>query len=114
MDWLRLLGTVGFFLLIFAGFFLMVSFMGGFAGAIAAGGREDRSLLYNFNIGLIGSVIGTGIWSGINGEWPEEPTGGAILLSFVASIGVALVANSWEKRKTERSDSGSDSRGVSV
>jgi fucose permease len=106
------MGTIGFFLLVFSGFFVALSFMGGFAGAIAGGGREDRTLRYNFGIGVVGSLIGTGIWTAITGEMPEEVTAGALALSFVASICVAFVANWRERRQAE--DQHSDSQGVSV
>ncbi|MGB8360078.1 MAG: hypothetical protein WCE80_01605 [Acidimicrobiia bacterium] len=106
------IGTIGFFLLVFSGLFVAISFMGGFAGAIAAGGREDRSLLYNFGIGLFGTLIGTAMWAGISGEWPEEVTAGALALSFVASICVAFVANWRERRQAEKQHS--DSQGASA
>jgi uncharacterized membrane protein YeaQ/YmgE (transglycosylase-associated protein family) len=118
MELLELLKSVGGYLVIFSGeilfFGLLLSFMGGFAGAIAAGGREDRSLLYNFGIGLAGTVIGTAIWSAYNGGWPEEVTAGALVLSFLASIGVALVVNRLERRNAGESPPGSQTPGVSV
>jgi len=108
------IGTVGFFLLMLSGLFVAISFMGGFAGAIAAGGREDRSLLYNFGIGLVGSLIGTGIWSGITGEVPEEVNAGALALSFVASIFVALFADWRERRRAGSERANPPSESVSV
>lgn len=101
-------------MLILAGFFVSISFMGGFAGAVAAGGREDRSLLYNFGIGLAGATIGSGIWAAVTGEWPEELNAGAIVVSFVVSIGVAVVVNRYERRRAERPGEGSGTSGVSV
>lgn len=101
MEWLALP-------LVFGGFFVILSFVGGFAGAVAAGGREDRSLVYNFGIGLLGTVIGSGIWAATQGEWPEELTAGVLTLSFFSSIGVAVVLN-WNERRRDRdheSDSG--------
>ena len=109
-----ILGTIGGFLLVLSGLFVYISFMGGFAGAIAAGGREDRSLLYNFGIGLAGAVIGTGIWSGITGEVPEEVNAGALALSFVVSIFVAMFANWRERRRAESEGANSPSEGVSA
>jgi uncharacterized membrane protein YeaQ/YmgE (transglycosylase-associated protein family) len=114
MDFLELLTTLGFFLLVFAGFFVATSFMGGFAGAIAAGGRENRSLLYNFVIGLAGAVIGSGFWAAVNGEWPEEMDAGVLLSSFVASIVVALLVNWYERRKAEKPGPGSATSGASA
>lgn len=114
MNWLEVLGGIGIALLVFGGFFVAISFMGGFAGAIAAGGREDRTLAYNFGIGLAGTLIGTAIWSAYNGGWPEEVTAGALLLSFLASIGVAFVVNRLERRDAGESPPGSQTPGVSV
>jgi len=114
MDVFELLEAAGGLLLVLAGLFVAISFMGGFAGAIAAGGREDRSLLYNFGIGLVGSSIGTGIWAGISGEWPEEVTAEALALSFVASIVVALVANWQERRRAESEGAKSPSESLSA
>lgn len=104
--------------LLFGGIFVVVgtllSFMGGFAGAIAAGGREDRSLLYNFGIGLLGLVVGSIIWAAFHGEWPEELSGPLLVISFFASIAVALVVNWRERRRAERTRSESEVPGVSV
>lgn len=41
---------------------LWFGFIGGVAGAITGGGREDRSLLANAGMGLLGSLIGGMLW----------------------------------------------------
>jgi hypothetical protein len=65
------------------------SFVGGFGGAIAAGGREDRSLLQN-------AAIGAGAWFIaylahliVAGGQPFEVTIGTIVIALVAAIFIA-------------------------
>lgn len=63
-------------LLAFYGPFLFVgaSFTGGFAGAIAAGGREDRSIVANAGIGFVGWLAAWATTSIMSGSPPEEIT----------------------------------------
>ena len=114
MKWLEILSVVGMYLLIFGGFFVALSFMGGFAGAVAAGGREDRSLPYNFGIGFLGWLAASLIWTGRTGHWPDEVSAGMIALTFVASMFVALFANWRERRQADSGGANSPSESVSV
>ncbi|MGH8874359.1 MAG: hypothetical protein ACRDVM_03785, partial [Acidimicrobiia bacterium] len=41
---------------------LWFGFIGGLAGAITGGGRENRSLPANAGIGLLGSLVGGTLW----------------------------------------------------
>lgn len=77
---------------------LVTSFTGGFGGAIAAGGREDRTLLQNGAIGagawavawLVHFVIGRGK--------PFEINIGAGLVALVAAI---LIARALDRRAAQ-------------
>ena len=64
----------------------ITSFTGGLAGAIAARGREDRSLLANAGIGLVGWGLAWVIWRLVNGQRPEEITLGLGLLALLISV----------------------------
>ncbi len=69
---------------------LLFGFVGGLAGAIVGGGREDRSLLANAGIGLVGSLIGGTGWNLIQDEGFELGFGG-FLASLAGSILFLLV-----------------------
>ena len=77
----------------------ITSFTGGLAGAIAARGREDRSLLANGGIGLGGWSSAYLIRRLIDGQWPEEITLGMGLLALLASI---VFARFLDRRQTRR------------
>jgi len=64
-----------------------MSLTGGTAGAIQARGREDRSLLGNAGIGLVGWVAAWLIVTAINGRFPDEVTIGLGVLALVCSVG---------------------------
>jgi hypothetical protein len=78
------------------------SFVGGFGGAIAAGGREDRSLLQN-------AAIGAGAWAiaflihlvVADGE-PFELTIGSIVVALVAAVIIARILD--RRARTNRPD----------
>lgn len=80
MDFLLSLPFVGLV------YFLVFSFTGGFAGAIHARGREDRSLMANAGIGLVGWAVAALVWHFATGDWPREVTLGIGLLALAASI----------------------------
>lgn len=67
-------------------YFVVFSFTGGFAGAIHARGRENRSLMANAGIGLVGWVFAAVVWLLVTGDWPTEFTLGLGLLALLASI----------------------------
>lgn len=64
----------------------ITSFTGGLAGAIVARGREDRSLLANGGIGLVGWGTACLIRRLVDGQWPEEITLGLGFLALFISI----------------------------
>lgn len=66
--------------------FFVASFTGGLAGAIQGKGREDRSLLANAGIGLVGWVAAWVLVTLVSGEGPDEITLGIGLLALVCSI----------------------------
>lgn len=68
---------------------LWFGFIGGLAGAVTGGGREDRSLLVNAGIGLAGSLLGGTLWYLITQE-ELRPTMGGFLSSLLGAI--ALLA----------------------
>jgi hypothetical protein len=67
-------------------YFVVFGFTGGFAGAIHARDREDRSLIANAGIGLVGWTVAAVVWRLVTGEWPSEFTLGLGLLALVFSI----------------------------
>ena len=67
------------------------SFVGGFGGAIAAGGREDRSLLQNAAIGTGAWIIASLTHLVVAGGQPFEIRIGSIVVALVAAILIALV-----------------------
>jgi hypothetical protein len=82
------------------GAFVLASFTGGFASAIAAGGRENHSLLANAGIGLVGWLAASAIWAAVNGSWPEELTGELLVLTFVCSVVFAWMLVRRERART--------------
>jgi len=78
-------------LLFGGGGFVLASFTGGLASAIAAGGREDNSLGTNALIGFLGWLLACSIWSLATGSWPEEATFGLLVLTLVCSVVVARI-----------------------
>ena len=103
LDWLIGLLVFGGILVFYS---VLISFMGGFAGAIAGGGREDRSIIANLGIGFVGGLVGSAIVAAREGEWPEELSGELLVLSFLASIGFALLLNLRDRRKKDPGDPG--------
>lgn len=83
VNWLLLI----FGILVAVAYF---SFIGGVAGAIVGGGREDRSLAANAGIGLLGAIVGGAVWASISGG--EFDLGVANLVAaLVGSIVVLMV-----------------------
>jgi hypothetical protein len=77
--------------------FALASFTGGFASALAAGGREDHSLLTNAAIGFVGWLAASTIWSLGTGKWPSELHSGLLLLTFACSV---LAAWLWDRHRS--------------
>lgn len=75
-----------FFPFVGLAYFVVFSFTGGFAGAIHARSREDRSLVANAGIGLVGWGVAAVVWLLATGAWPGEVTLGLGLLALLASI----------------------------
>lgn len=92
-------GSVVIFVLVIGGYFVVISFLGGFASAVAAGGREDRSLLGNFAIGLAGWLGGSAVWWAMTGEWPQEISIGMIVLTFLTAVIIAVVVDRVRQRR---------------
>jgi uncharacterized membrane protein YeaQ/YmgE (transglycosylase-associated protein family) len=89
------------FLGVFLGAFvalLLFGFVGGLAGAIVGGGREDRSLLANAGIGLVGSLIGGTLWNLLQDRGLEISWGG-FLASLLGSILFLLVLERVQRRR---------------
>ena len=84
---------------------LFLGFVGGLAGAIVGGGREDRSLLANAGIGLVGSLLGGTLWNIIQDRGFDISWGG-FLASLVGSILFLLVVRTLRKRQTSTADAG--------
>ncbi|MFZ0013323.1 MAG: hypothetical protein WAL25_04325 [Acidimicrobiia bacterium] len=78
--------------------FAIASFTGGFAGAIAAGGQEDRSLVQNAVIGFMAWLIA----NALVGEW-SEPTARLLVLTFVLAVIIAWLD---DRRQARRGASG--------
>lgn len=83
VDWLWLSVVV----LIWVAWF---GFIGGVAGALVGGGREERSLPVNAGIGFLGTVLGGLIWAFISGEEFEVGTGG-LLAALGGSVVLVMV-----------------------
>lgn len=82
---------------------LWFGLIGGLAGAITGGGREDRSLLRNAGIGLIGSLIGGTIWFWLTEEQVSLTLGG--FFSSLAGAVLLLLAVGWlAKRRSARGE----------
>lgn len=77
----------------------LLLFVGGLAGAIVGGGREDRSLLANTGIGLVGSLIGGTLWNLI-GDRRFELSWGGFLASLIGSILLLLTVGIVQRRRT--------------
>lgn len=75
------------------GFTLVFSYTGGFASAIAGGGREDRTLLQNAGIGLVGWLVAAAIFAAVKGRWPEEFSIGLGILALVCAVVFARLLN---------------------
>jgi len=67
-------------------FFVGASFTGGFAGAIAAGGREDRTIVANSGIGFVGWLAAWATTSILSGSPPEEITLVHVALAIFWSV----------------------------
>lgn len=84
---------------------LLFGFVGGLAGAIVGGGREDRTLIANAGIGLVGSLIGGTVWNLLQNRG-FEVTWGGFFASLVGSIlfllAVARVQRSPERQEIRR------------
>ena len=91
-------------IVIFLPVFALASFTGGFASAVAAGGREDHSILKNAVIGFIGWFAASVLWSLVTGEWPRELSSGLLILTFVCSIAVAWLWDRHHSRTTGSAD----------
>jgi uncharacterized membrane protein YeaQ/YmgE (transglycosylase-associated protein family) len=63
-------------------------FIGGIAGALVGGGREDRSLPANAGVGFLGALVGGAAWSAISGRDFES---GGVLAALAGSVAVLLV-----------------------
>jgi MFS superfamily sulfate permease-like transporter len=74
--------------------FVLASFTGGIASAIAAGGREEHSIFTNAGIGFLGWLAASTVWALFAGAWPTELHAGLLLLTFGCSIGVARL---WDR-----------------
>lgn len=77
---------------------LLFGFVGGLAGAIVGGGREDRTLLANAGIGLVGSIVGGTLWNLLQ-ERGLEITWGGFFASLVGSILFLLVVERVRRRR---------------
>jgi peptidoglycan/LPS O-acetylase OafA/YrhL len=75
--------------------FALASFTGGFAGAIAAGGREDRSHAQNAVIGFLAWLIANALVGG----WGEEPTARLLVLTLVAAVIIAWLDDHRKSRR---------------
>lgn len=78
---------------------LWFGLIGGIAGAITGGGREDRSLLRNAGIGLAGSLIGGTIWFWVTEEQVSLTLGGFVS-SLLGAILLLLVVGWAQKRRS--------------
>ncbi|MDF1598054.1 MAG: GlsB/YeaQ/YmgE family stress response membrane protein [Acidimicrobiia bacterium] len=74
-------------------------FVGGLAGAIVGGGREERSLLVNVGIGLVGSLLGGTLWNVIQDRGLEFTWGGFIA-SLSGSVLLLLIVRMIRNRRT--------------
>ena len=77
---------------------LLFGFVGGLAGAIVGGGREDRTLLANAGIGLVGSLIGGTLWNLLQ-DRGLEITWGGFFASLVGSILFLLIVERVKRRR---------------
>ena len=87
-----------FAVLFVGGGFLLASFTGGVASAIAAGGREDNSIFTNAAVGFLGWLAAGVIWTQAHGTWPDEMTPGLLLLTFGCSLVIAMFPE-WRGRR---------------
>lgn len=78
---------------------LLFGFVGGLAGAIVGGGREDRSLLANSGIGFVGSLIGGTLWNLTQDRGFDLSLGG-FFASLVGSILFLLIVKRVQIRRT--------------
>lgn len=98
VDWL--LATLG--VLVAVGFF---GFIGGVAGALVGGGSEDRSLLTNAGIGLLGALVGGSLWAAVTGRTLElggsvEMGPADIVAALVGSVVVLVVWTLVQRRRS--------------
>ena len=89
--------VVGVFVGLLVGL-LLFGFVGGLAGAIVGGGSEDRSLVANAGIGLVGSAVGGTAWNVLT-EQGFELTLGGFLASLVGSIAFLFVVERVRRRR---------------
>ncbi len=93
------MGALIVVLLLGGGAFFLASFAGGFGGAIAARGREDRSLLANAFIGFFGWLLAGTLLSARSGEWPEEMTVAWLGLTLACSVAIAWLLDRRDSRR---------------
>lgn len=79
---------------------LWFGFIGGFAGAITGGGRENRSLLANAGIGLLGSLIGGTLWA-IFIEGDFRLSFGGFIASLIGAVLLLLLVNAAQRRRSQ-------------
>jgi prepilin signal peptidase PulO-like enzyme (type II secretory pathway) len=78
--------------------FALAALTGGLAGAIAAGGREERSLLANAVIGFLGWLLAGVVIAGLSGSWPEQLTIPWLALTLLFAIAICT----WDDRRGRR------------
>jgi hypothetical protein len=83
------MGAIIYLVVVVGTGFFLASFTGGMAGAIAAGGREDRSLIQNAGIGFVAWVTTCLIVSAPTGRWPDQMSVGIWLGTLAVAIVIA-------------------------
>ena len=91
------MGAIIYLVVVVGTGFALASFTGGMAGAIAAGGREDRSLLQNAGIGFVAWVIACLIASAPTGRWPDQMSVGLLLGTLAVAIVIAWMLDRRKK-----------------
>ena len=79
---------------------LWFGFIGGVAGAITGGGREDRSLVANGGIGLLGSLIGGILWA-LFSEQEFQLSFGGLVASLLGAVALLLTVKAVRRRRSE-------------